>query len=771
MKAIKWSLTGIVVAIAILVLIGCMGLRASLPNLDGDLSSTDIKATAKLSRDLLGTAIIDAESEFDAAYLLGYAHAQDRLFQMDLLRRQSAGELSEIVGERALPLDKKHRIHQFRQRAQNALLKLTGHEQLVLAHYTKGVNAGANSLSIKPFEYMLTGSEFAPWRPADSLLASYSMYIDLQLAQTEIDFGLTVLKELYGEAMFRFFTLPSNYQSAMDGSVIPPVSVEIPNLLHTPSNTGLSLNAVVSFDSVLEQPDYGSNNWAVAGKLTPSTSAMLSNDMHLGLRVPAIWYRAQLNYLNNEQAVKVTGVSLPGTPAVVVGSNGHIAWGFTNANVDNVDWVQLQENTPTTTITELIVTPTGTETFAFEMSEYGPVREFNGQRYALKWVAHQGYAVNLLIADIAKMTSMEEALNLSRSVRMPVQNMVVADRTGKVAYQLTGAMSKRVPVTRHAITEDQYSNEWENAQFSPANHVNPDNGRVWSANARVIGTEDLKQFGDGGYALGARQQQIANLLKQQESFAEADFYDIQLNNQALFLTPWHSLLLETLSSSNAEYAKDVEILNNWQACACSDSIGYTLVRRFRSTVINQLLAPIGQTLESYDMSTTHLLRGIEPSIWAILKQQPQSWLPKQNDDYNSFLISAYNNTKARLIEKYSASSDDLIKLRWGNANKLLIKHPFSGTLGPLSNLVDMPAVEGFGDSYMPAVQTNSFGASERLIVRPGDEDNAILTVPGGQSGHFLSPYYRSGFDGYAAAADTPLLPSAPIHTITFSPID
>lgn len=754
--------------VTVLALIAYIGLRASLPTLDDELSSVDINSRATLSRDAIGTATITAESEYDAAYLLGYAHAQDRLFQMDLLRRQSAGELSEIVGSLALEIDKKHRFHQFRKRAQGVFNSLTEYEQKLLMQYTKGVNAGATSLSIKPFEYMLTSSEFAPWRPVDSLLASYSMYIDLQLAQTEIEFRLTALKEIFGADMHQFFTLPSTFQAAIDLSRIPIGTIEIPALPLT-EETEKQLSVTNYFDSVVEQPDYGSNNWAVAGKLTQSSSAMLSNDMHLSLRIPSIWYRTQINYTHKQQKVKATGVSLPGTPAIIVGSNGHVAWGFTNSNVDNVDWIKLQENSPTTTITEQITTPKNVETYTFEMSKYGPVREFDGQRYALKWVAHQEYAVNILVANMAKMQSMEEALKLSQSIRIPVQNMVVADRAGKIAFQLTGAMSLRAPLARHAISEAQYSQEWEKAQFAPANHINPENGRVWSANARVVGTKDLTQFGDGGYALGARQLQIANLLLQQDSFTESDFYNIQLNNQALFLTPWHNLLVESLRNSPQKYEKDIEILNNWGACACPDSVGYTLVRRFRSSVINQLLAPVNKRLKTHDLSTSYLLKNIEPAIWALLQQQAQQWLPIGSSDYASFLQSTYNNTKEKLIERYNANSEDLFELRWGNVNKLAVQHPFSETLGLFSDLVDMKIVEGFGDSYLPAVQSTSFGASQRLIVRPGDEDKAILTIPGGQSGHFLSPYYRTGFDDYAAQAKTPLLPSAQIHQIVFEP--
>jgi penicillin amidase len=768
MKAIKWTLITFTVIITMFVLITYVVIRASLPSLDGNISSASLKGQATLSRDIIGTAIINAESEHDAAYVLGYAHAQDRLFQLDLLRRQSAGELSEIVGARALELDKKHRFHQFRQRAKNIFESLSEPEQQILTQYTKGVNAGASSLSFKPFEYILTSSEFAPWRPEDSLLASYSMYIDLQLTQTEIDFRLTALKTIFGADMHQFFTPVSTYQAAIDASVTPVVPIKIPQLPHANITDGNNQTAYY-FDSIVEQADYGSNNWAVSGQLTDTQSAMLSNDMHLGLRIPAIWYRTQINYKSHQQNVTVTGVSLPGTPAVTVGSNGHIAWGFTNSNVDNVDWIKLNDDTPTTTVVEEIITPNDIVSYTFEMSKYGPVRTLNGQRYALKWVAHQNYAVNILIGNMAKTKTIEEALKLSTTIRIPVQNMVVADSAGKVAFQLTGAMSKRAPLARHAITEAQYSDDWDNAQFSPANHINPESGRVWTANARVIGTNDLAQFGDGGYALGARQHQIASLLMQQDSFDEADFYDIQLNNQATFLKPWHKLLLESLANKPQEYASDIAILNEWGACACADSVGYTLVRRFRSTVINQLLAPINDRLKVYNLSTSYIAKSIEPSIWALLQQQPLDWLPNGHADYSAFVEAAYRDTKQRLFTQYNVRSTDLSELRWGNVNALAVKHPFSNTLGRFSELVDMKVVEGFGDSYVPAVQSNSFGASQRLIVKPGNEENAILTIPGGQSGHFLSSFYRTGFDDYAAQANTPLLPLEQKHKIVFTP--
>lgn len=786
MKIIKWSIASILVLSVISILAAYLIVQASLPMLSGSLNTTDIGKNATLSRDQLGTAVIVAESEYDAAYLLGYAHAQDRLFQMDLLRRQSAGELSALVGRVAINLDKKHRIHQFRKRAESILASLSLHQKKILDHYTKGVNAAAQSLSAKPFEYYLVGAKFTPWQPADSLLATYSMYIDLQLAQTEIDFRLTALKALFGSSMYNFFTLPSSYQAAIDNSTIHLLPVEIPTLENDISNNLLANNVSTidfsHFDAIAEQPDLGSNNWGVSGRLTSSDSAMVSNDMHLGINVPAIWYRAQINYKTTARSltvsddginelkitkVKVTGVSLPGTPAVIVGSNGKVAWGFTNSNVDNVDWFEVSQNTVIRTVEEIIDTLEGPEKFTFETTDIGPIREFNGKKYALKWVAHQDYAVNIQIADMAKMNSVEEGLALARKVRIPAQNMVIVDAQGSVAWQLTGAITSRTPQIRHALPAEEFSNAWKQADLDPAHVINPENGKVWSANARVISTSDLARFGDGGYALGARQQQIMSSLMQQDEFSEQDFYAIQLDNAALFLTPWHNLLLKTLSNSPQKYAQDIEILNGWQACACDNEVAYTLVRRFRSGVINTLLAPINQKLKEHDLSTSYLLRSIEPAIWALLQKQPDTWLSKEYKDYTDMLLSSYDKTKTRLMHRYGASEQDMSPLTWGNVNQLIVKHPFSGQLSFMSSWLDMPNAMGFGDSYMPAVQSGNFGASQRLIVRPGNEEQGILTIPGGQSGHFLSDFYRSGYDDYVTNKNTPLLPGEISHSLKF----
>ena len=777
MKLIK-PLIIVVLSIALFAILTVyLVLRASLPSLDNEFATPYVGDTTTIQRDAIGAVTITAKSHSDAVFALGYAHAQDRLFQMDLLRRSAAGELSEIVGNVALNVDKKARFHQFRQRAIKALNNLPKAQQALLSNYSKGVNLAASEYTARPFEYLLTSTKFKEWQPEDSLLVSYSMYIDLQGSQVDRDLVNTFLVDKFGYGLLQLMNAPSPYQAALDGSIVGGPAPEIQSLNLTnvevdknpasleekASQTGL-----LSFNAIAEDLDIGSNNWAVTGDRTDSMSAMVSDDMHLSLRVPPIWYRAQLNYPVDGDAVKITGVSLPGTPIIIVGSNGHIAWGFTNANLDNVDWIKLSDNTKTTIVTETILLKDGAEQLDIEMSEFGPVRELEGQRYALKWVAHQDYAVNMSMAQMAQAKNLEEAFSIAATVGIPVQNFMLADAQGNAGWRPIGAVSARTTPTLHAINEQQYSALWAQQEPDLPSYINPNHGRLWTANARVISATDFTRYGDGGYAIGARGLQIRDRLFEKETFTEQDFYDIQLDNKARFIMPWHTQLLALLNKKPLMYATDIEILKQWNNCACADSIGYTLARRYRSTVINSLLASINKSVNESGLTLSSALRGIEPAIWLLLDKQVSSWLPSEFDSYEQFLFASYEDTKATLIEKHDAAPSSLEGLEWGEVNKLKVEHPFAAQLGPLAGLLNMPESQGFGDSYMPAVQLSKFGASQRLIVRPGDEEKGILTLPGGQSGHPLSAFYKAGFMQYAQAENTPLLPGTTQHTITIS---
>ncbi|NDV89972.1 penicillin acylase family protein [Alteromonas sp. 345S023] len=775
---IKWLVLGAVVLVLVSVGAIYATLFMSLPTLDGNDVSQYIDAPSSLERDELGHAIVTTQSKFDAAFVLGFAHAQDRYFQMDLQRRTAAGELAQWVGEPALALDKRHRFHQFSQRAKKVFENLPVEQQEMLVRYAHGVNTALSENSVPPFEYIAAGVTLKPWRPTDSILVAYSMYLDLQGTQIELDLARTALKDNFGEQVYRFITQPSNYQAALDGSEIPLSDADIPTYPHeaTIKNTGTneaSSNNISSNNAsagetarnynAVPPADIGSNNYAVTGELTPTGSGLLANDMHLGLRVPIIWYRTQLNYLDKGENIQVTGVSLPGLPGVIVGTNNHIAWGFTNANLDNVDWIALKDDVVTTQIESTITVGEEAVTYSFEHSDYGPVTTLGEQRYALNWVAHHPFAVNLSVIDLASARTIDDAIRSARRIAMPVQNLVIVDKEGSAAWTPAGAVMARNKATETAITQTALPLQKSRKTSNLPVVKNPDSKRIWTANARVITASDMPRLGDGGYALGARARQIRDRLFEKDTFTEEDFYAIQLDNHAQFLIPWHHLLSGLLTAHDVEFKVDLAYLGQWQECACEDSVGYTLVKHFRRHVIQKLFGRLLHSLDEKGVNSRTLLRGIEPATWELIHTQPNDWLPPNTETFDELLVDAYREAKHELLNRYSPQEADMATLRWGEVNKLTITHPFAAQIPGVGHLLNMDTVEGFGDTFMPSVQAPNFGASQRFFVSPGHLDRAILTLPGGQSGHPLSPFYAKGFNDYASHGATPLLPGQSVH--------
>ncbi len=765
-KLTKYTLASILLFSSGIILAVYCVLRLSMPNLSDKLTTNAIASPVTIERDTLGTAIISASNRIDASYAMGYAHSQDRFFQMDLLRRNSAGELSEIFGKAALELDKSRRFHQLRKRAQRIYEQLPEQDRASLSAYAKGVNQALADQTVLSFEYLLTNSSPREWHETDSLLVIYSMYLDLQGNTIKRDMALTQLQQAFGNDMVDFLIQPSHHQAALDDSQITLYQGSIPEL-----EEQILISAQIQ---EIEEPlEVGSNNWAVTGKLTESGRAMLSDDMHLSFAVPIIWYRAQLNYpdaLKNNTMQQITGVSLPGAPAIVVGSNGKLAWGFTNSYIDTADWIEISSDTEIELEYEPIDLPEDQINYTVQVSKYGPVKTVAGINYALSWVGHTDYAVNMALLSLETVDSVEQAAALATRIGIPAQNMLLADNKGSAGWKIAGAVpSRNNPSDTAQSTTGYQMADWQQQQAVMPTVINPQNQRIWTANSRVLSTQEQLRFGDGGYALGARAAQIRDRLMAKDSFNEDDFYQLQLDNEARFLVPWQQYLLKVLSEQPEKFAEDIKLIANWGNCACADSVGYTLVRHFRTAIIDQTFAPIETELKQRDSSLSVVKRYLETPMWQLLEQKPASWLPKEHADWQAFSIAAYQTSIQSLLEQYSPKGK-LADLRWGQVNQLKIQHPFSKQLPQLSRWLDMPIIEGFGDSFMPAVQGKSFGASQRFIVQPGAEQDAIMSIPGGQSGHPLSPYYRNGFEQYVKQQHTPLLPTEIEHTLVIKPL-
>ncbi|MDK2765752.1 MAG: penicillin acylase family protein, partial [Alteromonas macleodii] len=363
--------------------------------------------------------------------------------------------------------------------------------------------------------------------------------------------------------------------------------------------------------------------------------------------------------------------------------------------------------------------------------------------------------------------NVQAAIKMGQRIAIPTQNLVIVDESGNAAWLPGGAVMERQQASFTAIKEQEAVNTPPKRASKLPMVLNPDMGRIWTANARVISADDFKVWGDGGYALGARGQQIRDRLFEKDTFTETDFYAIQLDNHARFLIPWQHLLYGLLNMQDIEFKPDLAYLNTWDECACEDSVGYTLVKHFRQEVVQTLFGGVLSTLDQQGVNSRTLLRGIEPAVWQLIHSQPDSWLPNDTESFDELLVDAYRRAKHKLLDKYSPVEANMETLAWGKVNALSVKHPFADQIPLVGDMLNMQQVEGFGDTYMPAVQAPSFGASERLFVSPGHLEDAILTLPGGQSGHPLSKFFTTGFNDYATYAATPLLPSQPIHSRTF----
>jgi penicillin amidase len=785
---LKRLVGGIVAAVALLVLLAWLTLRASLPALDGEFDVAVLGAQATIERDSAGIPTITAQSREDLAFATGFAHGQDRFFQMDLIRRRSAGELSEIFGALALNADKRYRFHRFRSRARETLKILTPAEISILERYADGVNAGLASLSAKPFEYFMLRADPAPWQAEDSVLVVYTMFMMLNDARATKDVQRGLAHRILPQEVYAWMYPQGTPWDA-------PLMGEARTVAAVPPADVMSLRDVVdeapAANEIGKPALNGSNNWAVAGSLTTTGRAIVSNDMHLGLSTPNIYYRARLR-VEGEASRDVVGVTLPGAPFVVAGSNTRVAWGYTNSYGDWTDAVVLQPGAEPGTyrtpggeqrFTEhhetIRVKGADPEDFVIRETIWGPVDEsinYPDGEIAVSWIAHHVGAVNLRLIELETANSVYEALDIANTMGMPPQNFMTGDADGNIAWTITGRIPLRSdydPMLPADWSEVQGWNGWLEAGKYPR-IVNPGNGRLWTANARVTDAEALAVIGDGGYDLGARARQIRDGLFAKESFEPADMLAIQIDDRAVFLGRWRELLLqllddEALADDNRfrEYRRHVE---DWAARAMPESVGYRLVRGFRLEVQSRVFhALMSSVRDAYGQDVRlRISNQFEAPLWALVTERPQHLLPANYANWRELMLAAVRENLRYLDENYDGA---LANRTWGERNTASIRHPLSQSVPVLAGFLDMPAEPVAGDVDMPRAQGPTFGASERFSVAPGDEANGLMQMPTGQSGHPLSDFYRRGHDDWVQGRPSPFLPGQTEHSLLLRPTD
>jgi penicillin amidase len=809
LRALAWTL-GLAAALAVVAAIGLWReLRASLPIVDGTHRLEGLSSPVTVERDELGVPSVHGASREDVARTTGFLHAQDRFFQMDLSRRRAAGELSALVGARALVLDRAARVHRFRAEAERAVSLLAPAERRVLDAYVAGVNSGLIALGASPFEYVLLRQRPRPWVAADSLLVVLSMFLTLQDDDGSYETMRATMEDLLPPDMVALLApRGTEWDAPIDGDsytvpVVPGAGVYDLRARRSGKapagrphvQTGLRRDRASADDTWAprdkSEVPLGSNNWAVAAALTPDGGALLANDMHLDIRVPNTWYRMALEWPDRErlETRRLVGVTLPGVPAVVVGSNTYVAWGFTNTYADWSDVVLLEVDPTDATRYR---TPDGWKTFdsydetlevaggagehqTVRWTIWGPVLplDYRGRLRAMRWVAHSAEQLASGVTPIERAETLDEALDAANGLGAPGQNFVAADRAGRIGWTVYGSIPRRVGFDGHVPVSwadgTRGWNGWlERSEYPRV--TDPASGRIWTANARVVGGQKLAALGDGSYEIGARAWAIRDHLMAQQQFTPRDMLAIQLDTRADFLARWRDLLLRTLTpaavGSDQGRARLREIVEReWDGNVGPDSVAYRLTRVFREEVSDRVIRfVLAECYEADPAFNYRLERRREGPIWKLVNEQPMHLLDPRFATWEALLLAAADAT----IEQTSRAGN-LRERRWSEYNAIAYRHPLSAGIPYAGRWLDMPIAPLPGDLYTPRVQWGIAGASVRMVVSPGREAEGIMQMPTGQSGHPLSPFYSNSHDAWVKGEPTPFLPGPARSTLSLVP--
>ena len=775
---------------------GWLLVRASRPMLDGSRSVAGLTDTVTVERDADGTPTVHAGNREDLACALGFLHAQDRFFQMDLLRRQGAGELSELFGPLTLSVDRESRQHGFRRRVASVLQAMSPEESRQLDAYVAGVNAGLDALGARPWEYFALRATPRRWTREDCVLVIDAMAMTLETDGSD-ERSRAAIAQTYGDEALAFLRpLVTESSAALDGSTAP--APPIPDAVHlTARPFAPGEGPPVSFLTAGVEPvppDQlpGSNSFVLSGARAEGGAALVANDPHLRLAMPNLWYRASLVLPD----MTATGATLPGVPGVILGSNGHIAWGFTNGYTDTCDLVVIEVDPadpgryrvpdgngwePFEIVRESIGVHGGAAVaYEYMLTRWGPLLTrpgTGGPVYAQHWAECEPGGINFGVAEVATAHNLDEAITVAHRSAIHPQNILIGDRDGNVAWTVIGRLPRRVGFDGHSPQSwAEGTRRWDG--FLPPEQVpvvrNPTDGQLWSSNNRAVGGEALALLGDGGYDGPYRAGQIRDRLSALAGHPAkpADLLAVQLDDEALYLTRWRELFMQTLGDKAVEGQPDLdelrEIVRSWDGHASVNAAGYRLLREFRRVVTTMVINPILEPVQKRD-PVARLGTAVEQPLWSILTARPAHLLPSSAASWDDLLLRGAHLT-AKLGEHQQPDALPLSECTWGRYNTLAMKHPLSGALpARFARWLDMAAQPLPGDSNMPRVQMPTFGASMRMVVSPGHEAEGIWEQPGGASSHPFSRFYRAGHQNWTEGKPSPFLPGAAEYRLELRP--
>jgi penicillin G amidase len=774
--------------------------RSALPRVDGRLSVPGLSAPVTVIRDAHGAPTIDAANFNDLFFAQGYVTAQDRLFQMDGMRRFAAGELAEVFGGDYLEHDRQQRILGLKIVARKTVETATAENRSHFEAYARGVNAYIESHSNRlPLEFRVLRYSPRRWTPEDSELIAAQMVEDLSTSPRHALMREKILAKL-GPELTSDLYVNSSWHDRPPTVSKPRLDQEINEA--NPANdqddddddddddsgTDTSVTRLAprsdtpAFVEMFldERPlVLGSNNWVVSGAHTVSGKPLLSNDMHLGHQIPNLWYEAHLRCSNSGcGSFDVAGVTLPGYPYVIVGHNQRIAWGFTNIGPTVEDAYIESFNSEGQYLTpdgwkqpehrrEVIhVKGQPDEVVDVLLTRHGPiVTEMvpgETRRLALRWTLYDGLRNPFFAVDSAQ--KWEEFRRAFSELDAPGQNVVYADVDGNIGYQATGKIPVRA-TGDGSLPENGSDNAHEWVSYVPFEKLpsvlNPPSGIIATANSRV--TPDGYRYSvSSEWEAPWRSARIYRVLESGKKFSAADMLALETDIYSepdRFLTEWFVYAVDHARNPSARAKAAAEIMRQWDGRMVENSAAPTVAVRARWELVRLLLEPkLGSEPKDPRQAETTLswksYRWMMSTVWLenVIQHQPARWLPEAYADYNELLTAAVEAAVDSNPGHGSDAPQDLNSWKWGDFQPVEIQHPIFGKIPFLRHWAGPGLRRQSGSEYTVKAVSRSHGPSERMTVDLADLDQSTLNLVTGEAGNLFSPYYldqwKAWYEGF-----------------------
>ena len=763
--------------------------RSPLPQLDGTAKVHGISSSVRVVRDGHGVPTIEAASLDDLFFAQGYVIAQDRLWQMDMMRRAAAGELSEIIGPATLEMDREQRILGLRLAAETSAKQMSPRDREYFEAYARGVNAFLESHRDRlSLEFRLMKYQPRPWTVTDSLLVGARMVEDLNhysyaraLEHEKIlaKLGPELTADLYVNSSWRDRP-PTDLKRGMaeepatgngdedeedegepTGEPSKLISLGLPWLAPSElaqtwgSDLSERSSAVTFFESERELFRAGSNNWVVSGAHTVTGKPLLSNDMHLDHQMPNLWFEVHLKSGNYD----VAGVTLPGVPFVIVGHNQRIGWGFTNVGptVED-DYIEEfndrgQYKTPAgwrdPEHRQEVIHVKGKADVALDVvsTRHGPIISDlipgETRKIALRWTLYDG--VGLPFFDVNSASNWDEFRKAFSTFLAPGQNVMYGDVDGHIGYQATGRVPIRAGDGSLPVSGADDAHEWKGyIPFDEMPRVyDPPTGILATANGRIV-PDKYKYSISTEWDAPWRTDRIYRVLESGKKFAPADMLALQMDTSSTldrFCAEKIVYALDHAKNASARAKRAADILRDWDGRMSADSAAPTIETKARQELVRLLLEPkLGPTLEGAAKGALSwkTYRWELATVWleTVLAKQPARWLPAGYSDYESVLTAAVEN----VLKKPDVPAE-IGDWKWGKHYFVDIEHPVLRNL-PLIGRWTAPGRHPLNGSGITVKAVGrGFGPSERLTWNFANFDQSTLNVVTGESGIWLSPYY------------------------------